>query len=114
MALGRCAEQARPDICDEDRPGRLPQRARSEQPPGRSPITFGTAWDYDNQSLTYEVLRDNVTVINTATVKTNFWTLPSRTVTDTVTAGTTHTYQVRIKDPFGNTLLSPKSNSVKA
>ena len=53
-------------------------------------------------------------MINTATVKTNFWTLPSRTVTDTVTAGTTHTYQVRIKDPFGNTLLSPKSNSVKA
>ncbi len=92
----------------------IPATTASKTASGKISVSYGTAWDYDNQSLTCEVIRDGVTLVNTATVKTNFWTLPNRTVTDTVPAGSTHTYQVRIKDPFGNTLMSPKSNAVTA
>lgn len=80
---------------------------------GSISVSFGTAWDYDNQTLTYELLRDGgTTPVRSTTVATNFWTLPTRTLTDTVPPGTTHTYQVRVKDALGNTVLSPRSAAV--
>jgi hypothetical protein len=96
-----------------DRP--IPATTATRSAPGTVSITFGTAWDYDNETLTYDVFRDGSTVIRSLQVKTNFWTLPNQTVTDTgLAGGSTHTYQVRIKDPFGNVLWSPKSSSVAA
>ncbi len=81
---------------------------------GSARVGFGTAWDYDNESLTYDVFRDNAgTPVYTTQIKSNFWTLPTAGFTDAGLApGSTHTYQVRISDPFGNTLWSPKSNVV--
>ena len=81
---------------------------------GAARVGFGTAWDYDNESLTYDVFRDNgATPVYTTSIKSNFWTLPTGGFTDTGLApGSTHTYQVRISDPFGNTTWSPKSNVV--
>jgi hypothetical protein len=79
-------------------------------------VSFGTAWDYDNNRLTYSVLRDGgTTPVYTTTVNTNFWTLPSHSFTDTgLVPGSTHTYRVRITDPLGNSLVSPVSNAVTA
>ena len=80
--------------------------------PGAVQVSFGTAWDMDNQRLTYEVIRDGQSVVYTTTADTNFWTLPNLSFTDTGLAAGSHSYQVRIKDPFNNTLLSPVSNTV--
>lgn len=95
-----------------DRP--VPATTATSPKRGSISVTFGTAWDYDNRSLTYEVFRDGgTTPVYTTKIDTNFWTLPSASFLDTgLPVGSTHTYQVRIKDPFGNTLWSPKSNSV--
>ncbi len=78
-------------------------------------VTFGTAWDYDNEQLTYEVFRDgnNATAVHTTTIKTNFWTVPNRSFTETgLASGSTHRYQVRIRDAFGNVQWSPTSSTV--
>jgi hypothetical protein len=114
MAVSPSAPNKRGPTYSTKPPRAVPATTVARTASGRITVTYGTAWDQDNQTLTYEVIRDGVIVINTATVKTNFWTLPNRAVADTVRAGTTHTYQVRIKDPFGNTLMSPKSNAVTA
>jgi hypothetical protein len=95
-----------------DRP--VPATTVTSPSPGTATVTFGTAWDYDNETLTYDVFRDGTTIIRSLQVKTNFWTLPNQSVTDTgLAAGSTHTYQVRIKDSFGNVLWSPKSSNIR-
>lgn len=79
---------------------------------GSASIAFGTAWDQDNQTLTYELLR-NGAVVKTGTFATNFWTVPNKTWTDSgLQRGVRYTYQTRIRDSFGNTLLSPVSNAI--
>ena len=95
-----------------DRP--VPPTTAASFAAGAARVSFGTAWDYDNESLTYDVLRDNgATPVYTTQIKSNFWTLPTAGFNDTGLApGSTHTYQVRIKDAFGNLLWSPKSNTV--
>jgi large repetitive protein len=76
-------------------------------------VSWGSAWDYDDKTLTYEVLRNNNTWVNTQTGDSNFWTLPRRGFIDTgLTPGTTVRYQVRITDPAGNILWSPVSPTV--
>ena len=80
---------------------------------GTARVGFGTAWDMDNETLTYAVLRDGKTWVNTQVLKSNFWTLPRSGFVDTgLTPGSTHVYQVRISDPFGNIQWSPISNTV--
>ncbi|MEO6510402.1 MAG: LamG domain-containing protein, partial [Nocardioides sp.] len=80
---------------------------------GEVRVSFGTAWDYDDETLTYEVLRNNNTWVNTQTSKSNFWTLPRLGFVDKGLApGSTARYQVRITDPSGNILWSPTSNTV--
>lgn len=93
-----------------DRP--VPGTTASSPSAGTVTVTFGTAWDYDNQSLTYELLRDGGSAVRSTQIKTNFWTLPSASLTDTGVPGGSHTYRIRISDPFGNSLLSPVSNAV--
>jgi PKD repeat protein len=95
-----------------------PATAASVPAPGTVRVTYGAAWDKDNQRLTYQLYRDRGTaaeaLVDTRTVDSNFWTLPTQTVEDKTAPAGSHTYQVRVTDPFGNELLSPVSNSVTA
>jgi PKD repeat protein len=76
-------------------------------------VSWGAAWDMDDQTLTYDVMRDNATWVHSETAKSNFWTLPKLGFVDTGLApGSTHRYQVRITDGSGNVLWSPISNTV--
>ncbi|WP_377644478.1 PKD domain-containing protein [Oryzobacter terrae] len=80
---------------------------------GEVRVSFGTAWDYDDEELTYEVLRNNNTWVDTQKVKSNFWTLPRVGFIDKgLTPGSSVRYQVRITDSSGNILWSPVSNTV--
>ncbi len=80
---------------------------------GEVRVSFGSAWDYDDETLTYEVLRNNNTWVNTQTATSNFWTLPRLGFVDTgLTPGSTVRYQVRITDSAGNILWSPVSATV--
>ena len=72
-------------------------------------------WDYDDGTLTYDLLRDSgTTAVATKTVDSRFWQLPTVGLVDTgVAAGTSHTYRVRVTDSTGNAVTSPRSDSVK-
>ena len=80
--------------------------------PGTVRLTYGSAWDRDNERLTYDVFRDGTTLLNTFALKTNFWTTPQLGFTDTNVPGGNHTYQVRVTDPWGNTNWTTVSNVV--
>ena len=97
-------------------PRTVPPTTATRTASGTIKVTYGTAWDYDNESLTYELLRNGTVVTGfTRSIKTNFWSVPGQTYTDTgLSPGTSYVYQVRIKDLFGNALLSPKSSAVTA
>jgi len=92
----------------------VPPTTATSTTPGTVTVTFGTAWDYDNELLTYDLMRDGGAVpVYTTTVRSNFWTLPTQSYVDTsLVSGSTHTYRVRVKDTFGNTVWSPTSNTV--
>lgn len=80
-------------------------------------VTYGAAWDRDNQRLTYQVYRDRGAtaekLLTTRTFDSSFWAAPDNLTYDDVSVPTgTHTYQVVVTDPFGNTLLSPVSNGI--
>ena len=92
----------------------VPATTASAAGSGAVQVTFGTAWDYDNRTLTYDLFRDGGgTPIYSTQINTNFWTLPTRSYLDSgLPRGSVHSYQVRIRDPFGNTLWSPRSSSV--
>ena len=71
---------------------------------GRVTVAFNGATDLDNETLTYQVVRDGNTAnpVWTGSAAGKPWKLPSLSVTDDkVTAGATHTYQVRAVDPHG-------------
>lgn len=93
-----------------------PPTTASVVAPGAVRVTFGTAWDMDNQRLTYQVYRDRGTsselLVATSMVNSNFWTLPNQAVTDPAVPAGSHTYQVRVTDPFGNEVFSPVSDPV--
>ncbi|WP_256793605.1 PKD domain-containing protein [Terrabacter sp. Ter38] len=79
--------------------------------PGKVRLTYGSAWDRDNELLTYEVFRDS-TIVSTTTLRTNFWTTPSVSFTDTGVPAGTHVYKVRVTDPLGNSNYTTGSNQV--
>lgn len=117
MAVGSLAPNKRGPTYATTPSRPVPATTATRTGPGTIKVTFGTAWDYDNNRLTYQVLRDGntTTPVYTTTVATNFWTLPTLSFTNSgLPLGSSHTYQVRITDPFGNTLLSPVSNRVTA
>ncbi len=116
MAVSSIAPNKKGPTYTTNPPRSVPATTATRTASGTIRVSYGTAWDYDNESLTYELLR-NGTVVSafTRTIQTNFWTVPGQTYTDTgLTPGTSYVYQVRIKDPFTNTLLSPKSSAVTA
>jgi PKD repeat protein len=78
------------------------------QSSGTARVAWQAAWDEDNSTLTYAVTRDSSTTpIYTTTVNSEFWNRPALSYTDkNLTPGSTHSYKVRVTDPFGNTVLS--------
>lgn len=79
--------------------------------PGKVRLTYGSAWDRDNELLTYDVFRDS-TIVSTTTLKTNFWTTPVVGFTDVDVPAGPHVYKVRVTDPFGNSNYTNASNEV--
>ncbi|QNG37268.1 PKD domain-containing protein [Geodermatophilaceae bacterium NBWT11] len=69
-------------------------------------VSWTSAYDNDNQQLTYRVTRSdkpNAPVYET-TAPSSWWNRPALGFVDrTVVAGTNYTYRVAVSDPFGNT-----------
>ncbi len=78
------------------------------QSSGTARIGWTAAWDQDNSTLTYAVTRDSgTTPIYTTTANSTFWNLPALSYVDkNLVPGSTHSYRVRVTDPFGNTVQS--------
>jgi PKD repeat protein len=77
-------------------------------------VQWQAAWDRDNRTLTYDVLRGptlgSSTVIGSFTYDSNWWTRPTIGFTDTSPPGGTVTYRVRARDPLGNTSIGNPSS----
>lgn len=72
---------------------------------GKSTVRVYNASDQDNSKLTYELYRSgSSTLLASKTVDSRWWKASSWTYTDTgIKPGTSLTYTVVIKDPYGNT-----------
>ncbi|MDJ0337979.1 PKD domain-containing protein [Cryobacterium sp. PH31-O1] len=69
---------------------------------GTARIGWRAAFDRDNEQLTYEVLRDGVSVGTVKGLSTD-WSRPAMGFTDSgLTPGQTYAYRVRVQDSFGN------------
>jgi hypothetical protein len=74
--------------------------------------SFKAAWDRDNRRLTYELLRGATLgtseVVATTRFDSNYWTRPRLSLLDSsAPAGASATYRLRVKDTFGNAIVSP-------
>ncbi len=70
---------------------------------GTARLTWGAQWDMDNETLRYDVYRDgSATPVRTLSRASSFWVRPALTVDDVGVPRGTHTYQVVVRDPFGN------------
>jgi len=114
LAVTGTAPNKRGPIYDTKPARPVPQTTATSPSQGQVKVTFGTAWDYDNELLTYELYRDSGSApVSTTKIKTNFWTVPSASLVDTgLASGSSHAYQVKIIDPSGNSRWSPKSSPV--
>jgi len=75
---------------------------------GQVRLSWTANYDYDNSTLTYTVLRDNVaTPVATITQASTWWSRPAMTYTDTGLSAGSHSYRVKVADPFGNSQTSP-------
>ncbi len=80
---------------------------------GEVRVRFNSTWDRDDETLTYDVYRDNGPSIGSMTSSSVWWKLPPLVFTDTGrTPGVAHTYRVRAKDATGNVQWSNKSAAV--
>lgn len=71
--------------------------------PGATRLSWMSAYDRDNENLTYEVLRDGVSVATILADSTD-WDRPMLSWSDTgLTPGQSYDYRIRVTDPFGNT-----------
>jgi PKD repeat protein len=96
-----------------------PVQNYTELTPTLTPLGAGTirvgwkaAWDRDNARVTVEVLRGDTTatstVLKTFTTNTSWFNRPPLGFVDaTAPPGTTQTYRIRVKDPFGNGFAGP-------
>jgi PKD repeat protein len=77
-------------------------------------VTWPAGVDRDNTTLTYRLFRDSgTTPIYTTTVDSTFWNVPGLTYIDSgLPPGSTHTYYVRVTDPFNNSQNGPVSAPV--
>ena len=81
------------------------------QADGTLRVAWRAAQDVDNATLKYELLRDGgATPIYTTTFSGSFYQRPMLGYTDTgLTRASSHTYRIRVTDPFGNTVTSAAS-----
>jgi PKD repeat protein len=74
--------------------------------PGAVRVNWLSAYDRDNRTLTYEVMRGatlgSAQVIGTFTYDSAWYTRPTIGFTDTNPPSGTVTYRVRVRDPLGN------------
>jgi hypothetical protein len=90
-----------------------PAPTASVQGAGAVKVTWQSAYDMDNASLTYAVYRSGTAdPVGTVTGSSNFWTTPTLTYTDQGAPPGTYTYSVKASDPFGNTVTLPATNAV--
>ena len=77
---------------------------------GSATVRWIANWDPDERTLSYDVLR-NGQVVATASATSNFWTRPTVQASDTgLNSGATYDYQIRARDPFGNSVTSPATS----
>ena len=70
--------------------------------PGGTRLSWMSAYDRDNENLSYEVLRDGVSVATILADSTD-WDRPMLSWSDTgLTPGQSYDYRIRVTDPFGN------------
>lgn len=76
--------------------------------PGTLSVSIGSNWDRDDRDLTYELWEQGASApAATVTKASTFWNLPGVSLTATgLTAGTTHTYRVVVRDGDGNSVTS--------
>ncbi|MGP5680072.1 PKD domain-containing protein [Glutamicibacter arilaitensis] len=98
----------RPEYTAELKPSAISQRSGSVR------VAWPTTWDIDDETLTYELLRDNsLTAIDSQDVSSIWWKKQSLGFRDdSVAPGSTHTYRVRVSDPWGNNYIGPRSDPV--
>ena len=84
------------------------------QSAGTVRVAWPSTWDYDDENLTYELLRDNsLTAIDTQKADSIWWKPQALGYRDSGLApGSTHTYRVRVTDPWGNNYIGPRSEPV--
>ncbi|WP_395245668.1 PKD domain-containing protein [Agromyces sp. MMS24-K17] len=73
--------------------------------PGVVTASWLANWDRDNETLTYQVIRDGKTAspVHVTQQKSRYWDRPTMTFVDTgLTPGQTYTYRLRAIDPLGN------------
>ncbi|MDJ0348800.1 LamG-like jellyroll fold domain-containing protein [Cryobacterium sp. PH29-G1] len=69
---------------------------------GTARLSWKSAYDRDNENLTYEVLRDGAVVTSFQALSSD-WNRPILAFTDTgLTPGQSYSYRIRVTDPFGN------------
>jgi hypothetical protein len=78
---------------------------------GAVTLTWPTAWDRDNQTLSYRIVRVGKGSVYTTTATSTFWQLSTLTFTDTGLAPGTYSYTLAVTDPDGNVVTT---GSVKA
>jgi PKD repeat protein len=79
--------------------------------PGTVRVRWTPAWDRDNRTLTYEVLRGatlgSSVVVGTVTADSTWWNRAPLVLTDTTAPpGSSQTYRVRATDAFSNAVVS--------
>lgn len=78
-------------------------------------VGWETAWDSDNETLTYRVYRDGDTspVYTTSTASDGWWNRPYLGFVDSgLPVGSTPSYVVTVTDPFGNHVTSAPVSTV--
>ncbi|MBG6212507.1 MAG: PKD domain-containing protein [Cryobacterium sp.] len=77
---------------------------------GTARLSWKSAYDRDNENLTYEVLRDGV-VVTTFQALSSDWNRPNLAFSDTgLNPGQIYSYRIRVTDPFGNTNTGGAAN----
>ncbi|MGY1741109.1 MULTISPECIES: PKD domain-containing protein [unclassified Blastococcus] len=81
---------------------------------GSVKVTWPQSWDMDNETLTYDVYRGSgTTPVHTVAAAAQWWNGTLMSWTDTGRpAGSSASYRVVVRDPFGNSVTSVQSNTV--
>lgn len=76
--------------------------------PGKVNLAWRATWDRDDAALTYRIYRDGK-LVGRKTERSTYWDMPRLTYTDTVEAGSRHTYRIEVTD---GTNTSAKSEAL--